>query len=310
VVAVIGPYNSGCAFTLIPAANAAPGGPLPVISPTATSTDLTRAGVATPAGLPRSLYPSGTRNFVRLLPTDDDEGAALAAEAKALGARRVDVLTTGAVGEITTRAFLAAAKRLGLQVIGTYPYDPAASGYAALARKTQRDRPQAVVVAGLLDENAGAVIRALRERLGSGVQLIGSSALLPVSGLFTRAGPAARGVHVSLPGLEADHAGAGARAFSRAFAARRQAPVAQAAVYAAAATQLVLRAIARSDGSREGVLAALRRTRSSEILGPLRVDANGDAHPRAFTIARAERPGGSDALQSLDGSIWERTLSL
>ena len=85
VLAVIGPLNSGCALTLIPPTNAAPGGPLAVISPMATLTDLTRRGLTTPSGLPASLYPTGTRNFARLKPAEDDQGAALAREAKALG---------------------------------------------------------------------------------------------------------------------------------------------------------------------------------------------------------------------------------
>ncbi|MDX6618727.1 MAG: hypothetical protein QOK36_1113 [Gaiellales bacterium] len=309
LLAVIGPYNSGCALTLIPAANAAAGGALAVISPTASSTDLTRSGVTTPSGLPGSLYPSRVRSFVRLLPTDDAEGAALAREAKALGARRVEVLTGGSFGETTSRAFLRAAARLGLQIAGTAVYDPGAAGYAALARKVERDSPDAVFVSGLLDENAGAVIRALRARLGHGIELIGSTGLLPVSALFKRAGPAARGVHVSIPGLEVAHLGPGGRAFVRAFGASRGGPVEQAAIYAAAAAELALDAIARSDGTRRGVLAELHRTRSSQILGPLRFDRNGDVSPGSFTIVRAVRPGGSDALQSVDGARWERIVA-
>jgi hypothetical protein len=97
VLAVLGPLNSGCALALIPRANSAPGGPLAVISPTATLTDLTRKGTTTPAGLPGSLYPTGQRSFARLFPTDDDQGAALAREAKALGAEHVAIVTGGGV---------------------------------------------------------------------------------------------------------------------------------------------------------------------------------------------------------------------
>jgi branched-chain amino acid transport system substrate-binding protein len=309
VLAVIGPYNSGCALRLIPATNAAAGGPLPVVSPTATSTELTRSGVTTPAGLPASLYPAGIRSFARLLPTDDDEGAALAREAKALGAERVVVLTAGSYGETISRSFVAAARTLGLHVAARAAYDPGAPGYAALARKVAGDSPDAVLVAGLLDENAGAVIGALRARLGTRVELIGSGGLLPISALFARAGPAARGVHVSLPGLDASHLGADGRAFVRAFGASRGGQVDQASIYAAAAAELVLDAIARSDGTRRGVLAELQRTRSSGILGPLRLDRNGDVTPRRVTIVRAARAGGSDALQNVDGATWERTVA-
>jgi DNA-binding SARP family transcriptional activator/ABC-type branched-subunit amino acid transport system substrate-binding protein len=309
ILAVIGPYNSGCALELIPAANGARGGPLPVVSPTATQTELTRPGVTAPPGLPGALYPSRIRSFVRLLATDDDEGAALAGEAAALGARRVDVVKTGALGETASRAFLLAAARRGLRVGGVHAYDPAATEYAALARTVARDRPEAVVVAGLLDEGAGAVIAALRARLGARVELIGSSSLLPVSALFARAGPAARGVHVSLSGYAADGFGPGGRAFVRAFGADRQAPVQQATIYAAAAAGLALDAIARSGGTRSGTLSALRRTTANAILGPLRFDPNGDVRPRVVTIVRAMRGGGSSALQSVDGAVVERVIA-
>ena len=165
-----------------------------------------------------------------------------------------------------------------------------------------------MLVAGILDESAGAVIRALRQRLGRGVALIGSDGLLPISALFAGAGEAARDVHVSFPGLDPGHLGPSGRAFVRAFGARRQGPVDQAAVYAAAAAELALDAIAHSDGTRRGVLAALRRpSRANGILGALHVDSAGDVKP-VFTIVRAARPGGSDAIGSTEGAVWERTL--
>jgi DNA-binding SARP family transcriptional activator/ABC-type branched-subunit amino acid transport system substrate-binding protein len=308
VLAVVGPYNSGCALSLLPPTNTAPGGPLPVISPTTTLTDLTRKGLTTPAGLPASLYPTGRRSFARLFPTDDDQGAALAAEARALGARRVDVATAGGYGESISRPFEPAARRLGLQIVGSYVFDPRASSYDRLARSVERDRPDAVLVAGLLDESAGAVVRALRQRLGHRVALIGSDGLLPISVLFAGAGSAARDVHVSFPGLDPAHLGPAGRAFVRAFGATRQGPVDQAAVYAAAAAELALDAIARSDGTRGGVLAALRRPSANGILGALHMDTAGDVKP-VFTIVRAARPGGSDAIGSTEGAVWERTLS-
>jgi DNA-binding SARP family transcriptional activator/ABC-type branched-subunit amino acid transport system substrate-binding protein len=309
VLAVIGPFNSGCALALIPPTNAAPGGPLPVISPTTTSTDLTRKGLTTPAGLPGSLYPAGTRSFARLMPTEDQQGVALAREAKALGARRIVVVTGGAFGETIRRPFEAASLRLGLQIMGSYVFDPTASGYASLARRVERDRPDAVLVAGLLDENAGAVIRDLRQRLGRRVALIGSDGLLPISVLFARAGAAARDVHIAFPGLDPRHLGPAGRAFVRAFGASRQGSVDQAAVYAAAAAELALDAIAHSNGTRGSVLAALRRQRLAGILGTARLDAGGDVRPATFTIVRANRPGGSDTVASVDGAVWERVLS-
>jgi ABC-type branched-subunit amino acid transport system substrate-binding protein len=242
------------------------------------------------------------------MPTEDDQGAALAREAKALGARRVDVVSDGGYGQLVSVPFEAAARRLGLKIAGTYNFDPAAKRYAGLARRVARDRPDAVLVAGLLDENAGAVVRDLRRRLGPQVDLIGGDALLPISVLFARAGASARGVHVSFPGLDPRHLGAEGRAFVRAFGASQQGPVNQAAVYAAAAAELALDAIAHSGGTRKGVLEALRRSHPPGILGVIHIDARGDIRPVVFTIVRAARAGGSDAVVSTEGAIWERAL--
>ena len=309
VLAVIGPFNSGCALTLIPPTNASPGGPLAVISPTATLTDLTRKGLTTSSGLPASLYPAGTRNFARLMPAEDDQGAALAREAKALGARRVDVVSDGDFGQLASVPFEAAAARLGLTVAGSYVFDPGAKGYAGLARRVAQDRPDAVLVAGLLDDNAGAVVRDLRRHLGSRVDLIGSDALLPISGLFARAGAAARGIHLSFPGVDVGHLGPQGRAFVRASARAGRAP---------STKRRSTRPPPPSSRSTPSRAPAARAAESSMrsvaphpvgILGAIRLDGRGDIRPARFTIVQAARAGGSDAVMSTDGATWERVVS-
>ena len=92
MIAVIGTYNSGCAEIEIPIANRAPGGPLAMISPENTYVGLTHAGPGTAAGEPGKFYPTGKRNYARLLAADDYQGASNAMLAKQLGYRRVFVL--------------------------------------------------------------------------------------------------------------------------------------------------------------------------------------------------------------------------
>ena len=168
-----------------------------------------------------------------------------------------------------------------------------------------------MLVAGLLDDNAGAVVRALRRaQLGTRVELLGSDALLPVSALFARAGTAARGVHLSFSGLDVDHLGPQGQAFVRAFgsepagsrrAGRRSTPPPP--------PELALDAIAHSGGTRREVLEALARAHPAGILGAIRLDARGDIRPARFTIVRAARPGGSDAVESTEGGTWEREVT-
>ena len=85
LVAVIGPWSSYCSEIEIPITNRAPGGPLAMISPTNTDPGLTRASSDNDEGEPEVHYPTGIRNFVRLAPGDDLQGAAHAVVAKRLG---------------------------------------------------------------------------------------------------------------------------------------------------------------------------------------------------------------------------------
>ena len=61
------------------------------------------------------------------------------------------------------------------------------------------------------------------------------------------------------------------------------------AVYGAAAADVLLDAIAASDGTRAGVRAALLRVRDRGLLGSFRIDANGDIVPAKVAILRIVR---------------------
>ena len=93
VVAVIGPYNSGCAQWELPITNRAPIGPVPVISPPNTYPGLTReARSNVRPEEPGSLYPTGVRHFFRVVADDGVQGVAAALQAKKLGLKRVYLL--------------------------------------------------------------------------------------------------------------------------------------------------------------------------------------------------------------------------
>ena len=86
VIAVIGPYNSGCAFDQLGILNRAG---LAMVSPTATHPALIRTEFDAPPGLHASLYPTGKPTFARVMPADDAESAAAAIYARRLGAAGV-----------------------------------------------------------------------------------------------------------------------------------------------------------------------------------------------------------------------------
>jgi branched-chain amino acid transport system substrate-binding protein len=302
----VGTFNSPCAAAEIPILNQAAGGGLAMVSPFNSYWGLTRTGPGVSASELAKLYPTGRRNYLRVYPTDDLQMAALALTVRRLGHERVAVLDDGdrGYGVPLALAFDRAARRLGLRVAMHESWDPQARSYRGLVDAVARSGAKAVVLSGLLDTNGAEVVRELRDALGPGVPLLGSDGFTPVSLLVERAGEAARGMYVSLTGLTIEQLGRAGRLFVRRFAATQPgAEIEPAAVYAAQATEVLLAAVARSDGTRASVVRELFRTRvRGGLLGDFTFDDNGDISESPITILRAQRPGGKNTILSFDGA--------
>jgi branched-chain amino acid transport system substrate-binding protein len=77
LIGVSGSYDSACSGIELPSLNAAPGGPVAMISPSNSYVGLTHEGPATAAGESDLYYPTGARNFVRLVAADDHQSAGI-----------------------------------------------------------------------------------------------------------------------------------------------------------------------------------------------------------------------------------------
>jgi ABC-type branched-subunit amino acid transport system substrate-binding protein len=310
LVALIGPLSSFCAETALRTLNLAPGGPVPVISPTSTDAGLTRTdGLPVAAGGQRGepgfYYPTGVRNFVRLQAVDALEGTALAVLAKQLGLEHVYVLLEqGTVFDrLATEPFKRGAKALGVGLAGESTFRTATADYAVLADVVARSHADGVVV-GADGYGAGLpLVKALRARLGPRVPLlaigIGFDPSLPA---------AARGVYVAstdVPRSAAPLTPAGERFAREAGEGNRPK---YAVLESAQAAQLVLSAIARSDGTRASVLRNLRASRVTDgILGSFHFDRNGDIDPPVMPIERldATRHDGP-----IEGAVFDRLITI
>ena len=312
VVGVIGTLNSPCALAAVPVLNTAEGGALAMVSPLNSFPGLTRTGAGVPPSLPSSLYPTGKRNYLRVYPTDDLQGAALALRAKDLGAKRVFVLDDGepGYGELMAHGFETAARRLGLDVAGRSSWNPQARSYDALTERVARSGASAVFVGGLLDSNVAQVIQDLRERLGKDVAILGPDGLTPLPLLVEQAGEAARGVYVSLAGVVTERLPpAGSRFVERFGRTQGGAEVEPSAVYAAQAADVLLDAIARSDGTRASVIDELFATRVERgLLGSFGFNRNGDITESPVTILRVAGRGTSKTILSVEGGVVDRVV--
>jgi branched-chain amino acid transport system substrate-binding protein len=312
VIGVIGTFNSPCAVAALPELNRALDGPLAMVSPLNSFVGLTRTGVGVDPSLPAALYPSGRRNYLRVYPADDLQGAALALLARDRGHRRVFVLDDGdpGYGALMATGFETAANRLGLTLVGRASWDPRASGYRDLAERVARAGVDAVFIGGLLDTNAAGVVRDLRARFGGTVDLLAPDGLTPLALLSENAGRSALGVYVSLPGVVIERLPPAGEHFVERFGRTQPGvEIEPAAVYAAQATEVLLDAIARSDGSRASVVAELFRTRIEDgLLGSFGFDENGDITESPVTIMRVARRGRGNEVLSVEGGVVERVV--
>jgi ABC-type branched-subunit amino acid transport system substrate-binding protein len=161
-----------------------------------------------------------------------------------------------------------------------------------------------VFVAGVTFSGAN-VISALRARVGRGVTLIGGDAF--VTGLDD-VGPAAMGMYVTLAGQPLRELGPAGQSFGRSFGRAHPGEETSFSVLEAAqATEVVLEAIARSDGTRASVLREMRALQVEDgILGSFRFDRLGDIAPSPVTIYRLV--GRTAPGSQVDGAVVDRVI--
>jgi branched-chain amino acid transport system substrate-binding protein len=278
VLGLIGPFTSTCAALMLPILNRAPGGPLATISGGNTYVGLTRSGAGTLPGEPERYVPTGRRGYARMSPTDDVQGAAVALLAQRMGVRRAFVLDDGSsYGRGLATAYGAAARRLGLSVVGTARWKASERNYRALARRIRATRPQTVFVAGQIVVNGPQLIADLTATLGRGVHVMAGDGFNQLDPLVEAAGPNAEGIRISISVVPTRKLPAAGRRFAAEFERRFSQRPCCYSVHEAQATAILLDAIAHSGGSRARVAENVMRTRvRGGLVGDFAFDRNGD----------------------------------
>jgi branched-chain amino acid transport system substrate-binding protein len=286
VGAVIGTFNSGCAEIIVPVLNRAANGPIAMVSPANTYVGLTHPGPGTVAGEPGKYYPTGKRNYARVVAADDYQGAADAVLAKSLGVHKVFILNDKeAYGLGVATNFRNAATKLGIKVVGFTAWDGKASSYEALAVKIKASGAQGVFLGGLICENGGKLIKDIRAGVASSVHIMMPDGFTPVSATVQGAGSAAEGATVSVAGLPNSSLKGAGKAFVQAFTKADHQPPDPYSVYAAQAADVVLAAIAASNGTRADITKQLFKVNlKGSILGNVSFNSNGDVTSNPVTI--------------------------
>lgn len=155
-IAYLGEANSGATAVALPITNEAG---LLQVSAGSTYGGLTRPDAVGP-GEPEKYYPSGRRNFARIIPADHIQARAVVRYARALGARRVHVIhDREPYGRGLARNVERVAARSGLVVTGSDAIDVRAANFRGLARRVLRARADAVFFGGSSQSRAAQVTR-------------------------------------------------------------------------------------------------------------------------------------------------------
>jgi branched-chain amino acid transport system substrate-binding protein len=259
-------------------------------------------------------YPAGTRNYVRIPPLDDQHGTADAILAKQLGLRSVYVLYDDASfwKGLLADPFRYAARRLGVRIAGASTYEVDTLNPRALVDRIERSGADGLVLGGD-PYTAGPLLEALRARFGSRLTIMGGfyfSAFVPE--VLEVTGGAARGMYVATSDVsrsQLDLTPPGQR-FMDQFGPDVGAGY---ILEAAQATELVLRAIARSDGTRDSVLKQLKASRvKNGILDDFRFDRNGDLTPAVVPVLHitGSTPPSARLPAGLQGAVIDRVIRI
>lgn len=280
-VAYIGTYNSGAAAVSIPILNQAVP-PMGMVSPANTAVGLTKSleGV-TEADEPGRYYPSGVRNYMRVVPTDDIQGGASAIWAyNVLGSRRAYVLHDNQIyGKGVAQVFRDVFEQLGGEILGFEAYQADAPDYQALMAGIADAGPDILYVGAIVNLNTSKVLQDMRT-----VMPVDQVAFLGPDGLINQAfvdgaGDAAEGAYLTFSGVTPQQLqGAGADWYTRMKERIGGREPDAYSVYAFEAAIVVLQAIDRVGAKdRAAILEAMMSTEGFQgLLGTWSFDENGD----------------------------------
>jgi len=281
-------YNSGAAQISIPILNQVKPAGMAMISYANTAVQLTKPYPTNEAGFPDKLYPSGKRNYMRVVPADDIQGASAANWAYSdMGSRKAYVLHDNQVyGKGVATVFANSFKQLGGTVIDEQPFDPDAPEYGGLMDGIAAQGPDILYLGAIVNLNASKLLQDMRDRMPADqVTFLGPDGLVNQA-FVDGAGDAAEGAFITFAGLPPQQLTGAGKDWYDAMKARLGREPDAYAVYAYETAVAVVQAIDKVGANDRGkILDALFGTEGfSGLLGTWSFTETGDTSATTMSL--------------------------
>ncbi len=276
-IAYIGEFNSGASANSIPTLNEA--GILQV-SPSNTALGLTKSGEGAEPGEPDKYYPTGKRNYGRVVPIDTIQGAALATYMKDEGVTKLYVLDDNEVyGKGVAANTKGAAEKQGIEIVGEDSWDGQQSNFRALGAKIKASGADGVFLGGIIDNNGPQLAKDIYAAAPEAKQF-GPDGMATVD--FTKEIPpeVQEVTFLTAPTVSPDELPPEGQKFYDDYEKEYGEPqdeIDPYAIYGYEAMDVVLDAIEKGGDDRQAVIDAFFATENKEgVLGTYSIDDDGD----------------------------------
>jgi branched-chain amino acid transport system substrate-binding protein len=299
-VAYIGEFNSGASAISIPILNEVP---VAQVSPANTAVGLTSDEPGADKGEPEKYYPTGSRNYLRIVPKDTIQGAALASLMKEDGCQSAYILNDKEVyGAGLARNIEGAAGEIGLKIAGNEGIDPKAPNFRSQASTVKSSGADCFVFSGI---TANGAVQLYKDVDAAGItKLYGPDGVAESGFSDPKEGgiPAdvAKNVQVSVATLSPDEYPPEGRKFFSDFKKKYgEANPDPYAIYGYEAMKLVLdtcKELGPDCSDKQAMIDALFQTKGRKsVLGTYDIDENGDTTLTDYGIYKIE--GGELAFE-------------
>jgi branched-chain amino acid transport system substrate-binding protein len=291
-VAYIGEFNSGASAISLPILNE---GGLAQVSPANTAVGLTTDEAGADKGEPDKYYPAGNRHYVRIVPKDTIQGAALATLMKEEGCGNAYILNDKEVyGAGLARNIESAAEQQQLEILGNDGIDPKAPNFRSLAAKLKSEGAECFVFSGITANGAVQLYKDVAAALPD-AKLFGPDGVAESGFADPKEGGIPESVAsrtlVTVATLSPDeYPPEGQKFFEDFEAAYGEDNPDPYAIYGYEAMRLVMDALERAGSNdKQAVIDALFDTKGRQsVLGTYDIDENGDTTLTDYGVYKIE----------------------